>query len=195
MGVSEQLCQQHEDKILGYETEMNIWTGTTTTVFSGAATVVGGEAAKSILAAIAGISDSERALLNETIYRTTISTAVVSKIQSSRKELKIAIDQKLIQNNYRDYPFNSALSDVLYFHSRCSFTKGLIKALEEGTTSSSEMAIARIDQRLLILAGQIAGLPKDSSGVSIKSEMKSALESEYKTLSEKRAALSAEVKK
>ena len=135
VAFSDELCEQHMKTIFGNEAAFNIATGTLTNVFSGAATVVGGAVAKSALSAAAFLSNSERSLVNETIYKSVLVPAVARKIEAIRTEKRDKIRGEL-ERSHNAYPIHIALLDVIEYHRSCSFMLGLQRALEEGTRAS-----------------------------------------------------------
>lgn len=132
VALSDDLCEQHIKTIFGNEAAVNITTGTLTNLFSGAATVIGGSVAKSALSAAAFFSNSERSLLNETVYKSVLVSAVVRKIETMRRTDRGKIRETL-KKRHSDYPIHIALLDVVEYHRSCSFMFGLQRALEEGT--------------------------------------------------------------
>jgi len=132
VAFSDELCEQHMKTIFGNEAAFNIATGTLTNVFSGVATVIGGTVAKSALSAAAFLSNSERSLVNETVYKSVLVPAVARKIETIRTKGRKAIKDE-IKKPYSEYPIHIALLDVVEYHRSCSFMLGLQLALEEGT--------------------------------------------------------------
>ncbi|MFB2863074.1 hypothetical protein [Aeromonas sp. MdU4] len=146
MIASEEQCLVHRRHIYGNEAVANGTLGTFTNIFAGAAAVVTPETTKSILAALALFTNSERSLMNETVYKQMLVTAVDKKIVEQRQ----AKAEKILgeMNDPVDkYTFEQATFDVMDFHSSCSFMEGLRLALEEGTNGAEYKRIA--EQRSL----------------------------------------------
>lgn len=144
--ASEEQCLVHRRHIYGNDAVANGTLGTLTNIFAGAAAVVTPETTKSILAAMALFTNSERSLLNETVYKQMLVTAVDKKIveQRQNKAEKIASKMKESINNYS---YEQATLDVIDFHSSCSFMNGLSLALEEGTNGAEYKKVTE-QQRL-----------------------------------------------
>ena len=157
IGISDTMCDTHIRTIYGNEASLNIITGTFTNAFSGAATVVGGEGSKSILSALAFFFNSERSLMNETVYKSVLVPAIVKKINESRQASRKNIFQKYETNkneDYEKYPVNIALLDVIEYHQTCSFMSGLQKALYEGIQNTKERDMGFLEQKRTLLTLQ-----------------------------------------
>ncbi len=141
VSVSDALCAEHLKTIFGNEAAFNITTGTLTNVLSGAATVVGGAAAKSALSAGAFLANSERSLVNETVYKSVLAPAVAKKIRMLREENRKQIVSQF-KKSASEYSVHEALLDVVAYHQSCSFMHGLQRALEEGTRSVSDTPLS-----------------------------------------------------
>jgi len=88
--------------ILGNEAAFNIVTCTLTNGFSGAATIVAGEITKSVLSGAAFFSNAERSLVNETVYKSELVTAVTKKIRETRGTKFDKIRKNLTQKRKAD---------------------------------------------------------------------------------------------
>lgn len=130
--ASEYECLEHRRSIYGRDAAWNIGLGTLTNVFAGAASVVTYQKHRPIFAALALFSNSERSLVNETVYKQMLITAVDKKIMELREQKMVALHASL-KLPMSDYSASEALRDVVLFHSTCSFMTGLQKALDEGT--------------------------------------------------------------
>lgn len=151
---SENLCVAHRRSMYGNEATWNVVAGSFTNLFAGAASVVGAETAKSVLAALALFSNSQRSLVNETIYKQILITAVDKKIAELRDSRARAIHEAL-SRDINQYGMHAALRDLVGFHQSCSFMDGLQKALEEGNQPSSERKMVRLRQTLLGISSDL----------------------------------------
>jgi len=177
IAISDGMCEKHMKTILGNEAAVNIITGTFTNVFAGAATVTTGAIGKSILAALAFFSNSERSLVNETIYKSVLVPAIIKKINEIRLNERREIMAKYDTNKnaaYEDYPVNFALADIIKYHQSCSFMVGLQKALEEGTQTAPGQDRASLEQKLkaLVLEKDIRKLELDKQGIRSEGDIK-----------------------
>ncbi|MGE5506572.1 MAG: lipoprotein [Actinomycetota bacterium] len=166
LALSNAMCEDHKRTIWGNEAATNIITGTLTNAFSGAATAVGGELAKSALAAAAAFSSAERSLVNESVYKNALVPVVVKKITDARPSLRSALMEKVRTNDIDHYPMNEAVQDVLDYHYTCSFMWGLNKALEEGAQPSKDAKIAKLDVRRMYLQGQMEFIKSVNHGAA-----------------------------
>lgn len=154
IAISDGMCENHMKTILGNEATTNIITGTFTNAFSGAATITTGAIAKSILAGLAFFSNSERSLINETVYKSVLVPAIIKKINEIRLNERNTLIKKYEDNknaDYEDYPVSFAIADIIKYHQTCSFMVGLQKALEEGTQPAPGQDRASLEQKLKAL--------------------------------------------
>jgi hypothetical protein len=142
---SGELCLEHRRSMYGNEAMWNMTFGTMTNLFAAAATVVTTEKYRPVLASLALFSNSERSLVNETVYKQMLVTAVDKKILELR-EMRMATIYTNLKSDIDAYPVQEALRDVVALHSSCSFIDGLQKALDEGTQDSTAKKILRLRQ-------------------------------------------------
>jgi len=147
MVASEQLCVAHRKTIYGNEASANIAFGTFTNLFAGAAAVVTHTQTQALLSALALFSNSERSLVNETVYKTILVAAVDKKIQEIR-DVKAQAIYTGMGNTVNDYPVVYAIRDIVVFHNSCSFMTGLQKALDEGTQGTAAQKVLRLREAL-----------------------------------------------
>ncbi len=159
---SAELCLAHRRSMYGNEALWNISFGTLTNVFAGAASVIHTEKYRPVLAALAVLSNSERSLVNETVYKQMLVTAVDKKIL----EMREGREQKILSSlalPIDKYPVYTALNDVVAMHTSCSFIDGLQKALEEGTQGTSAQKIMRLRATWISLTAELAGMSDKQS--------------------------------
>lgn len=154
---SEGLCVEHRKTIYGNEAAWNISLGTLTGLFAGGAAVTASELNKSVLAALALFTNSERSLVNETVYKQALITAVDKKIMEMRETQARDIKSRTRQD-INQYTMNDALQDVISFHSSCSFINGLQKALEEGTQNGAALKIVRLKAAIQSASLELANI-------------------------------------
>lgn len=149
MAESNNLCVEHIKTIYGNEAAFNIATGSLAVLTSGWASISSGGQAKT-LSALSTFASAERSLVNETIYKSMLTTAIGTKIEEARatKGKALLMHKKEPYNNYR---IEDALYDVIDYHESCSFYSGLQKALKEGTqvTPSAKLAQLEIQHQAL----------------------------------------------
>lgn len=180
---SETMCVNHRRSIYGNEASANIALGTMTNLFAGAASVVTSVHGKSVLAALALFSNSERSLVNETVYKQMLVTAVDRKIVELR-ELKGQALYSSLKLPITDYSMHEALRDLTAFHVSCSFMTGLEKALDEGTQGGEAQKRIRLQAQLASVATQMAGIDVTERGpAGLKQEQYIALVARHKKIS------------
>jgi hypothetical protein len=155
MLASDQICMAHRRSIYGNDAIANTTLGTLTNLFAGAATIATGENPKTIYAALALFFSSERSLVNETVYKQMLATAIDQKIEETRATKRAALKQSL-QQDISAYPVHQALSDVVDLHNSCSFMTGLQKALAEGTNSHKGRDILLLQQTAALINLEVA---------------------------------------
>lgn len=153
--ASETLCVEHRKTIYGNEAAFNITAGTFTNLFAGASTVATAQTGKTILSALALLSNAERSLVNETIYKQMLVTSVDKKIVELRQGRAEAIYTKLESQDANAYSVNRALLDFYKFHEACSFMDGLRVALAEGTNESAAHKLERLRGNLVLVAREV----------------------------------------
>lgn len=150
---SSEMCLAHRRSIYGREAGWNIALGTMTNVFAGAASVVHKESYRPVLAALALLSNSERSLVNETVYKQMLVTAVDKKIVEMR-DTRMTQIYSMLSLPLDKYTVQEALRDVVALHSSCSFIDGLQKALDEGAQGTSAQKITRLKMNLASVESQ-----------------------------------------
>lgn len=153
--ASTQVCLDHRRSIYGREAAANITLGTLSNLAAGGAAVATLEARKTLLAALALFFNSERSLVNETVYKQMIVTAVDQKIVESTRSKAEAIDRAL-GKSIDEYGLSQSLSDVISLHNSCSFMEGLRLALQEGTQAATPRMILTLRQNLASVANEVA---------------------------------------
>lgn len=136
MQLSDRVCEQHLGDIVANAATVNLGLGILSTALAGTATVVGGEAAKSALAAAAAITGASRSLVNEEIYQQFLSAAIVTAIRGERKNHETEIMSRRVMDDgnpevLAKYPVDDAIRDVLVYHHECSFFNGVAILLEQ----------------------------------------------------------------
>lgn len=139
VSASNEICVTHIKRTYGNEATYNIAFGTLTNIFAGGAAVIGAEATKSALGALAAFSNAERSLINESVYKTMLIHAITEKITQSRSAKLASIDSQLLTDNYS---IPRLILDVLDYHDSCSFAHGLQLALKEGVGDTIDRKIS-----------------------------------------------------
>ncbi|MDX7785995.1 MULTISPECIES: hypothetical protein [Aeromonas] len=131
MLTSEEICLIHRRNMYGNEAGSNLILGSFTNLFTGVSTVISPATSKSIFSALALFSNAERSLINESIYKEMLVSAIDNKIVTKRTEAAIDIFKRM-DKTVEEYSVAQAMFDVTTFHSKCSFMEGLRYALIEG---------------------------------------------------------------
>lgn len=183
---SENACLLHRKTMYGNEASYNIALGSAASLFAGMAAVASDAHRKSILAAISLFSNSERSLINETVYKTMLVPIVDKKIVELR-DAKAQAMQIRLRDPLDKYSVNEALADWTNFHSACSFMTGLQKALDEGAQGGNAQKMLRLNASLSAVNNQFATCTSDA----IKANP--ALDSQCQALKERQTKLNNEL--
>lgn len=167
LSASDDMCQAHFKTIYGNDSSFNIVTGSITNLASGIATATGGLGAKSALAAVAFFANAERSLVNETVYKNLLVTAVTTKIREARDAKAQALLPSKLKESINDYPMLMALHDVISYHYTCSFMFGLEKALKEGIQSTADSRRIRLEQERQFVEFQLAAKIKSLTDAGV----------------------------
>lgn len=155
---SNDLCIAHRSTMYGNEAVANITLGTLTNFASGAAAVVTHPATKTGFAALALFANSERSLVNETVYKQMLVPAIDAKILQVRATAAAGLDAKLV-TDAASYTLLEAISDIEVYHISCSFMDGLQLALKEGTQPAEVVKETRLRNNMAVLSTQMALIP------------------------------------
>ncbi|HZW26708.1 MAG TPA: hypothetical protein VFF26_14615 [Gallionella sp.] len=172
MAESNNLCVEHIKSIYGNEAAFNIATGSLAVLTAGWASISSGGQTKT-LSALSAFASAERSLVNETIYKSMLTSAIGTKIEEARatKGKALLLHKKEPYDNYR---IEDALYDIIDYHESCSFYSGLQKALKEGTQVTPEAKRAQLEIQRQTLEQQIlaynAKINPTLKGVPAKSE-------------------------
>ncbi len=156
LNASDDMCQAHLKTIFGNDAAFNIITGSITNLAAGWATFTNGLAAKSTLSAVAAFSNAERSLVNETVYKNLLVTAVTTKIRQARDDKAAALIPANLNKEIADYSMLAATRDVITYHYTCSFMFGLEKALNEGIQPTLDSRKSRLELDRQMLESQIS---------------------------------------
>ena len=192
--ASDDMCQAHFKTIYGNDASFNIVTGSITNLASGIATAAGGLTAKSALAAVAFFANAERSLVNETIYKNLLVTAVTMKIREVRDAKAMAIIPGKLKEPINDYPMLMAIHEIISYHYTCSFMFGLEKALKEGIQSTADSRRVKLEQERQFVEFQLATKIKSLTEAKVTPENFDS-DVAYKGLKDRLLALDAELVK
>ena len=161
---SDDVCTAELGRLTANEATTNASLSILSTGFSAAATVVGGELAKSILSGTATVLGASRDHINVHVYRNTIAQAVSQVIASERKKISDAIYSKY-SDDKSIWSIDDAIRQVNVYHSQCSFFKGLellLKAADNNTdlqayrsARAQQVTLTRIDDEISRLQGML----------------------------------------
>lgn len=172
MLASDRIAHQTISGILANQATANMSLGTATTLFSGLATLVGGETTRSALSGAATFTNAERSLLNEEIYQNALATAVVKQIEQGRSSIR-ALIKRGMDEEIDTYSIHEALADLEAYHNTASFAYGLTKIVDKSfrTPTLSEQLLS-----LKNMKSQMSGnkLVEDAIDVRMKALIEEA---------------------
>lgn len=189
MAGSNAICEKHKTYIYGNDAISNITFGTLTSLFSGASAVANPESTKTVLAALALFSNSERSLVNETVYKQMLVTQIGAKVDQLRTSAKSEIDLSL-KSDINAFGMNQAINGIVNYHSQCSFMNALQAAVSDGAAPSQKVKVSEMKAKLAALAVEIRTIPISERGAGQLRQFEyDALNSRYSALSKKIEAL------
>lgn len=166
MAASDSKCSIHLSTLLNQATNVNLITGVSALALGAAAPLIKPITTKNAFAAAAALSTGERSLFNEEVFKQMVATTVLKAIISSR-ESQAAIIASRRDDNTTQYSVDDAIRDVIEYHDRCSFYRGLTElseAVEKKATCSG------IGARREALLARLA-TAKDEAKKSYQSEL------------------------
>ncbi len=135
IAISDVKCRFYQAGIFGTQAGFNLGTSLSAAMFSGAASLLYGRAAKNLAAGSAFLSTT-RATVNGEVYYNYIAPALLTEINAIRMDARRRMLAKS-KCSSADYPAARAINDALNYHETCSYVVGL----------SSLLAKAGVQQR------------------------------------------------
>lgn len=124
MIAADNVCVREKGHIVGREAALNFGLSSATSALSGAAAIVTGNLAKSILAGGAGLANAVRGHANESFYRNQVTQAITASMDSERDRVA-----QIIQNKHDlgtdKFTADEMIQLVNEYHQACSFEHGL----------------------------------------------------------------------
>lgn len=181
--LSDNECEIHKAFIVSNSNTWNVGTGTLTNIFSGLGTFVGGEQAKSVLAAGAALSNSTRSLVNEEVYVKALATSILSAINKKRTSIANSIksNKELPLDKFSVW---AGIDQLEMYHHSCSFSNAITEL--SGALGNRKDSKFEIKSKISALELEIERNKKIQSGYDAKalmSEMES-LQKQYISASE-----------
>jgi hypothetical protein len=149
------VCQLQKGRIYANRATLDSALDFTSAGFSAASTVVGGELAKSILSAVAGLSTATRGNLNSNIYQNQLVPAISRVMDAERRNILIDLSARSKQS-VTDYDVDDMIRLVNEYHQACSFEKGVQLLLNAALNKEGVDSIIR-DINLRANASALAG--------------------------------------
>jgi hypothetical protein len=148
------VCQLQKGRMYANRATLDSALDFTSAGFSAASTIVGGELAKSILSAVAGLSTATRGNLNANIYQNQLVPALSRVMDAERKDVLIALSARSKQS-LEDFDVDDMVRLVNEYHQACSFEKGVQLLLNAALNKEGVDAIIR-DMNLRTNANTVA---------------------------------------
>jgi hypothetical protein len=157
MTAADNVCTREKGSIVGREAALNFGLSSATSALSGAASIVSGDLAKSILAGGAGFANAVRGHANESFYRNQVTQAITASMDSERDRIARIIQKK------HDVPADQFSADEMIrlvneYHHACSFEHGLQLLVKAAVNQrgidviiaqrNSASAVSTLDQEL-----------------------------------------------
>ena len=124
---SHEICTFHKAAILSNSAFISFTTGLGSTILSGAAAALGGEAALSMLSSAVSATGTA---VKANFYQDLLAAAIVKEIDKLRQmELERFLDRQT--ESIADYTIDEAIRDVNAYHLKCSFFEGVVSLGKE----------------------------------------------------------------
>ncbi|MBW1650455.1 MAG: hypothetical protein JRJ44_07240 [Deltaproteobacteria bacterium] len=160
--LSDNTCEKYKGKILSTSAAWNVGLGTTSTIFSGLATFVGGDLAKSSLSAGAAFTNSAKSLIKNEVYYNTFAIAIIKAIDRTREAKRLQIQNGMNQNA-TEYTITQGILDINSYHNLCSFQNGL-KVVAE-SVDRRKLSAAELKEKVKYIENQIKNNEKMNSDI------------------------------
>jgi hypothetical protein len=139
MAASDNACTIHSSSMLNMSTNVNLLTGLSALALGASAPLIKPVTTKNIFAAGAALATGSRSTFNDEVYKQMLVTSILKAVRDSRESQAIVIRGKRDKTT-KEYSVDEAIGDVLEYHDRCSFYRGLTdlsEAIEKKATCSS----------------------------------------------------------
>lgn len=121
---SNEKCESHKAKIVGYNSIINFGASGATTLLAGAGAIVAGPVGARVLSAGAAATSATQSHFNENFYQNLIGPAINREIDAKRNAVLEEIKTKR-NKTIEEYSKDDVVNDVLAYHDECSFYRGL----------------------------------------------------------------------
>jgi len=111
---------------------------------TGAATVTGGESAKTLLAAIATLVEGSRLSIDKNLFFEQASPVLIATMTAVRESTALRINSRLSENNTLDYTLTMALSDVLAYYQAGTVPAAIAQLGVDASVRTNEVKIAEL---------------------------------------------------
>jgi hypothetical protein len=141
---SDSICTVELGRLEGRVATFNLAGDIATSGFAGAASIVGGNTAKSILAGIASFTSATKDHFNADLLHSQMTEALIQAIRIEREKELVSI-----QSNYSksviDWPIDTAIQQVNAYNQVCSFYRGMelvLEAVQNGKSAAKDTPTA-----------------------------------------------------
>lgn len=176
LSQADAICEKEKGHIFANEAGIGVAFDTLASGFSGAATIVTGEQAKSILSGLAGLSTATRSHVTANIYKNQIVPAITNVMDAERTRLLTEIIA-LRNVKIEDYSADDMVRRVNRYNQACSFQFGIQLLLQASENKAGTDAIIRsINLRHAISELQTGRAKLVAAGVSTEAADKKLAE-------------------
>lgn len=127
---SDEICEEHKGNIYANAAVFNVTTGFLTSALAGAAAIVTGPTAVSVLAGSSALSNATRSLVNDEVYQQQLTAGVIAEITDNRKtRLHLILGKR--SKDISDYAMDDAIREAQNYHQMCSFYQGITSLLKK----------------------------------------------------------------
>lgn len=182
------ICEKEKGHIFANEAGVGLAFDVLASSFAGAASIVTGEQANSILSGLAGLSTATRSHVTANVYKNQIVPAITNVMDAERKSLLDSI-VALRQSGIAQYSADDMIRRVNLYNQACSFQRGVQLLLKASENKAGTDAILRS----INLRQSMADL-KIALATVTNAEQRAALEADYANAARQLAAIAESTK-
>jgi len=153
MILADDLFLSNKAQIMARSTTFNIVTGFTSSLFSTAATFIGGAGTKSALSAVSAVSTSTENIVNREVLFDQMVPVIIEVMDGDRKTKRDTILQNMLKGT-EVYSVDMAILEVFEYHNSGSFMNG-IKLLAKEINKEGRPRKAKVLVQIADLEKQI----------------------------------------
>jgi hypothetical protein len=187
---SEASCGPYKDELYARVAARKGTLSTIALLTSGAAAIVGGNAAKSILAGVGAAATGVDAIIDAEVLQNQFITIILKQIDTLRDEKMVKIDAARMDGATptpnASYSVDAAIRDVVEYHAKCAFLPAIVELSNKAGQPVADKET--IDAEIKTLRERL-GVLQTEIGKPANAPIKTSLETERSAISQRINAL------